>query len=284
MRRREMLLTAGAAVVGMSVFPLGWVVAEEKKKPKVLYFTKSSGYVHSVVKREGGALAYSEQMLTEWGNQHGFEVECRQDANVFDGDLGKYDLFAFYTSGSGGQHMSETQRDKLLKAIAAGKPFVGIHAATGTFRSKGLDPFIAMIGGEFLSHDKQQEARMKVASPKFPGMEKLGRGFSLLDEWYSQQKFAKDLHVILIQETAGMKGNSYKRPPYPATWARMHDKGRVFYTSMGHREDVWTNEKFQQVLLGGMSWALGRAAADVTPNIDRVTPKAREFSKEVKLK
>jgi hypothetical protein len=43
---------------------------------------------------------------------------------------------------------------------------------------------------------------------------------------------------------------------------------------MGHREDIWTNPVFQQVLLGGMNWALGNVDADVTPNIGKVTPQA----------
>ncbi len=30
----------------------------------------------------------------------------------------------------------------------------------------------------------------------------------------------------------------------------MDGRGRVFYTSMGHREDVWTNKTFQQIVLG----------------------------------
>ena len=63
-----------------------------------------------------------------------------------------------------------------------------------------------------------------------------------------------------------MEGIEYQRPPYPATWARMHGQGRVFYTSMGHREDVWTNDTFVSLLLGGLGWAVGNAQADVTPN------------------
>jgi type 1 glutamine amidotransferase len=86
------------------------------------------------------------------------------------------------------------------------------------------------------------------------------------------------LHVLLIQDTSNMEktgGNHcYDRPPYPATWAHRYGKGRVFYTSMGHREDVWTNPVFQQVLLGGINWAVGRVKADVTPNINKVTPQA----------
>jgi uncharacterized protein len=95
-----------------------------------------------------------------------------------------------------------------------------------------------------------------------------------MDEWYSLTDFSKDLHVLLVQETEGMIGVPYKRPPYPATWARKDGAGRVFYTSMGHREDTWTNPKFQQILLGALAWATGNVEADVTPNIESVTPDA----------
>ena len=54
----------------------------------------------------------------------------------------------------------------------------------------------------------------------------------------------------------------------------MHGKGRVFYTSLGHREDVWTNPTCQKVVLGGFAWALGNVEADVSPNIEKVTPGA----------
>jgi hypothetical protein len=42
---------------------------------------------------------------------------------------------------------------------------------------------------------------------------------------------------------------------------------------MGHQE-IWCDKTFQQVLLGGAAWALGNVDADVTPNIDEVTPNA----------
>jgi uncharacterized protein len=272
MKRREMLLTTGAAVLGLSAFPLRWVAADEKKNPKILYFTKSAGFVHSVVDRKGKPLAFSEKVLTTLGEKNGFDVVCSQDAAVFDGDLGQYDLIAFYTSGD---PLNKAQKKKLLDAVAAGKPFVGIHAATDTFRGKKeVDPYIAMIGGEFLNHGQQQKAKMKVVSANFPGVKALGEGFAMNDEWYACKNFAKDLHVILLQETKGMKGDMYKRPDFPATWAKMSGKGRVFYTSMGHREDVWENKKFQDVLLGGIAWALGNVEADIAPNIAEVAAEA----------
>jgi type 1 glutamine amidotransferase len=128
-------------------------------------------------------------------------------------------------------------------------------------------------------------ARIQVTGPQFPGAEKLDTSFSLMEEWFSLIRFTKDLHVILVQDCAGMNKDKpadrrcYDRPPFPSTWARMYGRGRVFYTSLGHREDVWANKLFQQLVLGGLSWALGRVEADITPNIDQVAPHANDFPK-----
>jgi hypothetical protein len=49
---------------------------------------------------------------------------------------------------------------------------------------------------------------------------------------------------------------------------------------MGHREDVWQNPVFQELLLGGLAWALGDIDADITPNFDKTSPKASTLPKE----
>ncbi len=108
--------------------------------------------------------------------------------------------------------------------------------------------------------------------------------FDLNEEWYSLKNFAPDLHVILVQETEGMKGMDYERPAFPETWARKHGKGRVFYTSMGHREDVWENATFQHLLVGGLNWAFGRVEADITPNLTAAAPKGSELPKPMPKK
>jgi hypothetical protein len=51
----------------------------------------------------------------------------------------------------------------------------------------------------------------------------------------------------------------------------------VFYTSLGHFNEIWTNPFFQAITTGGLSWALGNAEADVKPNIDKVTPHANQL-------
>ena len=134
-----------------------------------------------------------------------------------------------------------------------------------------------MIGAEFIKHGAQQKSHLICSDPKFPGLDTFPQDFALHEEWYSLKDFATNLHVLLVQDTTGMKGNEYARPPYPSTWARVYGKGRVFYTNMGHREDVWTNPVFQQVLFSGIDWALARTDADIAPNIDQVTPKAGDL-------
>ncbi|UCG58517.1 MAG: ThuA domain-containing protein [Phycisphaerales bacterium] len=292
MDRRDMLGATGVAILAASAFPLRWVAAEEKKKQKVLYFSRSAGFEHDAVKIKDGQPSISDRILTELGKRHGFQVVCTKDGRVFDGDLEQYDAIAFYTSGdltkpnkAKTPPMSAEGKEKLLRTIAAGKGFVGFHAATDSFHSKGprnqnqteVDPYIAMIGGEFIVHGDQQEATIRAASPHFPGVKQFGESQRLREEWYTLKNFAKDLHVILIEDNEGMEGGCYQRPPFPATWARMHDKGRVFYTSFGHRDDIWTNPRVQGIIAGGLAWAMGNVKVDVTPNIDKVTPKASQL-------
>ncbi len=289
MQRREMLRTTGTAALCAATFPVGWVAADEQRRQRVLYFTRNVGYYHSVVQRQGDALSHSERALVDMGKRIGVEIVCTKDGRVFDDDLDQFDAIAFYTNNdltSPGEHgeppMSATGKKRLFDAVAAGKGFLGFHSCCASWRTPGklvansekVDPYIAMIGGEFIAHGPQQEATMRVSSPSFPGMESLGDSFRLMEEWYALKNFSRDLHVILTQETANMRGDCYQRPPYPSTWARMHGKGRVFFSAMGHRENVWIESPFQPIVLGGLAWILGNVDADITPNIDDVTPTA----------
>lgn len=286
MLRRQLLRLAPGALLAPAVSALQPASA----RPRILYFTRSAGFVHSVVDRKGAPLSHSERILTEIGRRDGYDVVCSQDGRVFDGDLDQYSAFAFYTTGDltrpakdGSPPMSAAGKRRLLDAVAAGKSFIGFHSATDTFHSKGpqsenqaeVDPYIAMVGGEFLTHGAQQEASLHAVSNFFyKNVGVPSEGLSFTEEWYAGKNYARDLHVILVQETRFMQGDAYRRPNFPQTWVRMHGSGRVFYTSLGHREDVWTNPLFQAVAQGGIAWSLKKFDHDITPNIAQAAPSA----------
>jgi type 1 glutamine amidotransferase len=279
--RRDWLLASGAALLGVSALP----AAARPAGKKVLFFTKSAGFQHSVINRQGGDTSHAEKILAEIGKAHGFDVTCSKDGTLFEPDqIGEWDAFAFYTTGDltqagtdGTKPMSPKGKEALLGAVSDGKGFAGMHCATDTFHSKGddVDPYIRMIGGEFISHGPQHVARLITSDTGFPGAGGFGPEFEINDEWYAQKNLATDLHVVIYHVTKGMQSGparDYERPNFPQTWTRKHGKGRVFYTSMGHREDVWTNPKYQGLLLGGLSVITGLADADFEPNVSKVTP------------
>ncbi len=296
LNRRELLLASGAAWLGAGAF--GHVLgASQKSTKKVLFFTKSSGFEHSPIHRDKeGHLGLAERTLIDIGKEHGFEVVASKDGRLFEPDkIGEWDAFAFYTTGDlskpgadGTPPLSADGEKALYDAIRGGKGFISMHSATDSFghhppRNKGAeDPFVQMIGGEFITHGAQQLVTIEVTDPHFPGLDK-GFGesgqFTITDEWYALKNMPEDLHVILVQVTKGMQGRMYQRPSFPMTWARSFGKGRVFYTSMGHREDVWENPKYQGLLLGALAWATGKVDANIEPNIKQVTPGYKELGR-----
>jgi type 1 glutamine amidotransferase len=263
-------------------------------RPKqILLFTKASGNIHAVIKQENGKPSVVEKTLTELGAKNGFEVTHSKDGRIFTPEgIARFDGFVFYTIGdltSAGEDknppMPPGGKELLLESVRKGKGFVGLHIASDTFLTPGdrfvangdaTDPYLKMLGGEFIWHGPQQKGRAFCVDARFPGFAECKDSFEWMEEWYSLKNFQPDLHVLLWMGTWSVintgKGSVYRRPPYPLAWARMHGKGRVFYTALGHRDDVWANPLFQSMLVGGIKWSLGEAQANIKPNIKAVTP------------
>jgi type 1 glutamine amidotransferase len=186
--------------------------------------------------------------------------------------------------------MTEAGKQRLLDTIKGGMGYVGSHAASDTFHTKpdtedlanryiahgeDSDPYLKMLGGEFILHGRDprvQTTNVIINDPKFPGLEGVSSPVSFKDEWYSLKDFAPDIHVILTLDTAGMKGEPYQRPPYPMTWARMHGKGRVFFTAIGDLAENWEIPFFVNLLGGGIRWAIGDVKASIPGNLKQAAP------------
>src|SRR4029079_8730395 len=173
-----------------------WNVASAADTKKVLFFSKSSGFEHAVIKQKDGQPSFGEKILTEKAPKLGVEFTFSKDGSLFTPEyLAKFDAYMFYTTGDltkprdlrqrGDDNplMTAAGKEALLKAISQGKGFVGIHSASDTFHSPGddedgaarytangagADPYIKMLGGEFIRHGAQQAAKQIVADAKFP--------------------------------------------------------------------------------------------------------------------
>jgi len=282
------------------VFLLVALVAPASAAPlRVLYFTKSSGFEHSVVKHENGQPSYSEKVLTALGAQQGIVFTFSKDGSQFTkAYLAQFDVLLFYTSGDlcstgtdGQPGITVTGLNALFDFVEQGGGFVGLHACSDTFHTnergggnnprrrqryrlygEAADPFVKLLGGEFIRHGPQQVARARVVDPAFPGFGALGQEIQVMEEWYTLKEFAANVHVLLVMRTEGMEGADYLRPDYPLAWARLHGKGRVAYNAMGHREDVWDSAAFQSMLVGMLTWAGHRNDHELVGNLVSVVP------------
>ncbi|HVT73143.1 MAG TPA: ThuA domain-containing protein [Lacunisphaera sp.] len=286
-------LFAAAALLGLGA------VALSAAPLRLLYFTKSAGFEHSVIKETDGRRGYSQKILADLAAKNGFAVTFSKDGSRFSPEyLANFDVIIFYTSGDllavgtdGQPAMTPAGKQALLDAVAGGKGFIALHSGTDTFhtgesgggnnpiRSRrfstfgdGADPYIRMIGGEFIRHGAQQVAQAAVVDAAFPGCGEIGAAIECREEWYTTKEYAGDDHVLLVMRTGGMKGGDYERPDYPLAWARRYGQGRVAVNVMGHREDVWDSAAYQTMLVGLIKWAGGLAAAELTPNLERVAP------------
>lgn len=266
---------------------------------RVLYFTKSSGFEHSVIKWADGKPSYSENVLTALAKPHDIEFTFSKDGSLFTPEyLAQFDVLLFYTSGDlcsigtdGHPAITGAGLNAFFDYVANGGGFVGLHSCSDSYHTQergggnnprrlqryrnygeGADPFARLLGGEFIRHGPQQVAVATITDQKFPGFGGFGAELKVQEEWYTLKEFAANDHVLLVMQTAGMEGGDYARPPYPLAWARLHGKGRVAYNAMGHRDDVWDSAYFQSMLAGMLNWAGGRVSADVTPNLEQTAP------------
>jgi uncharacterized protein len=229
---------------------------------RVLYYTQTAGFRHDCI-------PFSQQVLADLGAQTGaFEVTLSEDpAMIAAAKLRDFDTVFFYTSGE--LPFSDPQKQALLDFVASGGGFGGAHSATDTLYS--WPEYGDLIGGRFDGHPWTQEGGIKVEDGRHPAMRGLGPSFGITDEIYQFRDFSRDrIHVLMSLDTATVDpaapGVNRKDGDFPLAWYRRYGSGRVFYTALGHFEEVWRDVRFQQILSGALLW-LTR-----TPSRPRVEP------------
>ena len=169
-------------------------------------------------------------------------------------------------------------REGFIKWVQDGHAFMGMHSASDTYH--GFNGYLDMLQGEFAGHGAQVPADLIKADKAHPAT--AGQP----DEWNLKQE---EMYLIKRHDRNKLRtlwfmrhhpNEADKQGYFPVSWCRKDGNGRVFYTSLGHREDLWDADpnlkgrinsvelaqQYQAHILGGIKWALGLAEGSAEPN------------------
>jgi type 1 glutamine amidotransferase len=163
--------------------------------------------------------------------------------------------------------MGEIDRDyaiNIAKAVGCGVGIAGCHGGMcDSFRQNTEWQFIT--GGQWVSHPGGDGVEYTVnickgSSPIVEGLE----DFTVKSEhYYLHVDPAVEVLATTRFPTVSYYHISNKAVDMPVAWTKFWGNGRVFYTSLGHHDDVFDNSPAAEVMFErGMLWAAeGKAYA-----------------------
>lgn len=299
MRTLTFLLAAAVVAVGSLSLPAR-EAPEKAKNKRLLLVTHSGGFIHD-------AVGMAEEVMKDIGPKNGFDVTCwrftedpdkkvkgkdgkemtaleaysarfrgptklpveKENCGRINKDtLKNFDVVLFFTTGN---PVNKEELADLEAWVKAGGAFAGTHCATDTLYGTTYGD---LVGAYFDGHPWHQKIKLKVEDPKHPAAAGFQSGDEIADEIYQfrDSPYSRDkLHIILSVENSSVDVAKGKRKDkdYAVSWCQDYGQGRSFYTSLGHRKEVWKDERFQKHLFGGLKWATGELKGDATPSAEK---------------
>ncbi|WP_299888453.1 ThuA domain-containing protein [uncultured Lacinutrix sp.] len=243
--------------------------------------------------RHTGAINAGISMFEDFGVANNFIVDNSQNSNVFTtGNLALYDAVIFLNTsgndetGSDGDLLSSSEKAAFENFILNGKGFIGIHAATDTYRDGSWDFYNELVGGivqtnpNHTNNNYNANIEVKASHPIIDFLGPIGSVWNKNEEYYYWQNNGGQLSIdntvlLEVEETEGPNGiiNSYD-VARPITWYKesvTYDDDnnsitpdvtinniRSFYTALGHNgSDYSGNNNFRTMLLNATLWAIG---------------------------
>jgi len=159
------------------------------------------------------------------------------------------------------------QLARVRKYFQAGSPLVGLRTASHAFQN-WLEFDKEVLGGNYQGHygvgpvTQVEIVEKNKGHPVLAGVGPFTSPASL----YRNTGAADDIDLLLTGTITDPK--SKQNVTHPLAWTRVHNGGRVFYTSLGAPDD-FANETFRRMLLNAVFWAAkrpveGKAAKQVT--------------------
>ena len=168
--------------------------------------------------------------------------------------------------------------DNLLAYVEQGGGLVGIHSATDScYKHKAYGD---VMGAYFNGHPwmaghtvtiNVEEPEHALLQPVFGGQS----DFRIKDEIYQfkDEPYSREKLRILLSIDVERSDPPHERIPlrredgdYAVSWVQGIGKGRVFYSSLGHNHEIYSNPMMLNHYLAGIQFATGDLKADVTPS------------------
>jgi uncharacterized protein len=242
-----------------------------KGKPRLLLFEKINGF------RDGPSVDAAHAAFMALAARKGWAIVATQSGGAFNTKtLAQFD--AVIWNNISGDVLTMSQRKAFQAYLARGGAFVGVHGSAG-------DPIYfwdwypdTLIGARFAGHPRNpqfQEARVVVADPASPLAKGLPAEWKLTDEWYSFKTSPRTAgaKVLLTLDEASYNPNDPAMPglvmgsDHPIAWTNCIGRGRMFYSAIGHRPEMYSDPTYVTVLENAMGWAIDRqsSCASATP-------------------
>lgn len=241
-----------------SVTPLTWPPDHERFR--VLLFTKEADKRHTTT-------ADSAKEIVKLGERFGFDVTLTNDSTAFTPqNLQNFKAVVFLNTT--GDVFDASQEQAFESYMRNGGGFVGIHAAVNT--EKEWPFYRSLVGSaKFAGHPAIQPGTLKLVKDDTESTSVLPRTWQAVDEFYNLDPAPRGVEVLVEVDESSFKGGTMGT--HPLTWQTKIDKGRAWYTSMGHTLDRYHEPLFLLHVLGGIQYAAGIPSAPM-PVIDGSKP------------
>jgi uncharacterized protein len=156
---------------------------------------------------------------------------------------------------------SDDQRRAILSAVrGGGLSVLAVHSATDA--SSDWPEYGSLVGARFDGHPWTTDFVVDVEDRVHPSTKHLGESFGWSDEVYTFRDLRPDARVLLRvadgQLDMGVDGAHLPECGFPLAWCFEEEKGRCFYTSLGHFPRAWETPDYLRHLEGGLGWVLRR--------------------------
>lgn len=179
------------------------------------------------------------------------------------------DFDAIVLDNTSGEFLNDQQMKDLLAAVHDdGIGLVGLHSALDSSYNGVNDPgYHEMLGGYFAGHPFNTFPHPIVnfalinEEPSFPAMSQLPHEFWKQDELYMPRDWSRaNVNVLLRMDQNKMNFTGMTTPPgsdVAVAWVKMYGKGRVFYSSLGHTKEAYSDPDIRHMYQEAVKWVLG---------------------------